>query len=306
MEPMARKELIRSKVEAVVTGVGLEGLDGTTVWGEAGLDSLGMVEVRNGVVRAFENTVPLGATALFDYPTLNGLVQHIEATLCPPSEVGGEGPSAAALLSASREEVAVVGMACRFPGASDGPKAFWRMLVGGGDGSMEIPIMRMDWRPHYDPREVTGKTYTNRGAFIEDVMLFDHAAFHITAAEAALMHPQQRIALEEVHVALQQAGLRTGAEGEGLPVATFAAATGPSDSTSFGDPDSVGSPYSATGVAACISANRLAFVFGLAGPSLTVDTACSSSLVAIDVPRLISYFFCAILFSFFSLRLHFS
>jgi len=168
MDLSMRREGIRHKVEEVVAGLGLENVARTTVWGEAGLDSLGMVEVRNGVVRAFEGAVPLGATALFDYPTLNALVQHIEATLCP-SEVGGgvERPSMAAAVSLAGEAVAVVGMACRFPGGGDGPEAFWRMLVGGVDSAMEIPITRMDWRSLFVPDGAPGSLYTNRAALLD-------------------------------------------------------------------------------------------------------------------------------------------
>jgi len=169
MEPLKRRESIRCEVALVVAGVGVEGLEGTTVWGEAGLDSLGMVEVRNGVVRAFENAVPLGATALFDYPTLNALVEHIEATLCPPSQTGGDGGRLPILPSATGEAVAVVGMACRFPGGGNGPEAFWRMLVAGVDGSMEIPMMRMDWRSLYVPDGSPGSLYTNQAGLIDVV-----------------------------------------------------------------------------------------------------------------------------------------
>lgn len=174
MKPLERREAIRSRVALVVTGVGIEGLEGTTVWGEVGLDSLGMVEVRNGVVRAFENVVPLGATALFDYPTLNALVEHLEATLCPQLDAGGsfrEHPSTVALHSSAGKVVGVVGMSCRFPGGGNGPEAFWRMLVAGVDGAMEIPVTRMDWRSLYVPDGAPGLLYTNRAALL-DVGLF--------------------------------------------------------------------------------------------------------------------------------------
>jgi len=191
LEHLARREEIRSKVAAVVAGVGVVGLDGSTVWGEAGLDSLGMVEVRNGVVRAFENAVPLGATALFDYPTLNALVQHIEATLCPPSEVGGVAGHMNVMKTASteREVVGVVGMSCRFPRGGDGPEAFWQMLAGAVDAATQIPISRMDWRSLFAPASSGGALYTNHGAFIEDAEMFDCGAFHLSPAEAKCLYP---------------------------------------------------------------------------------------------------------------------
>ena len=74
-------------------------------------------------------------------------------------------------------------------------------------------------------------------------------------------------------------------ESSGLPIGTFMAAA-PADFTSSETPDARASPYAATGAASCITANRLAYVFGLVGPSMTVDTACSFSLVPMDAaPR---------------------
>eukprot|EP00667_Euglena_gracilis_P033366 EG_transcript_54007 len=96
------------------------------------------------------------------------------------------------------------------------------------------------------------------------------------------MHPQQRLALEVAYEALRQAGLGEG-EADGLSVTTVAAASGPADVVSVEHQETTGSPYAATGTVSSITANRLAFVFGLQGPSLTIDTACSSSLVAVDV-----------------------
>jgi len=81
-------------------------------------------------------------------------------------------------------------------------RALWKPSL---DGAMEIPITRMDWRSHYDPvSSGGGRLYVNRGAFIDDVAMFDHALFRLTAAEAAIMDPQQRVSLEVTHTALQQ------------------------------------------------------------------------------------------------------
>eukprot|EP00961_Rhodomonas_salina_P293384 3933712-Rhodomonas_salina.1 len=144
----------------------------------------------------------------------------------------------------------------------------------------EIPLTRMDWRKWYDPEDGAGaKSYTNRGAFIKGVTLFDHVKFGISTAEARDMDPQHRIALEVVYEAMTQAGLTTSTGNKPLTGVfggqccnDFLSTYNLSDTTA----------YRQTGVAMSITSNRISYVFGLKGPSFTVDTACSSSLVAAD------------------------
>ena len=80
------------------------------------------------------------------------------------------------------QPMAIVGMACRVPGRCNNAEEFWRFLEDRGDGAGEIPLTRMDWRKGYDPEHSVGKSYTNRGAFIEEVTMFDHKRFTISAA----------------------------------------------------------------------------------------------------------------------------
>eukprot|EP00667_Euglena_gracilis_P014264 EG_transcript_14760 len=275
-----RNVLMKKMREVIRDAAGVEDLEESTVWGEAGLDSLGMVEVRNGLARAFENAVPLGATALFDYPTPTALVQHIEATLFPVGGGGGGSVQSLGARTIMREAIALIGMGCHFPGGNRSPEQFWQFLLEGGDGAGEIPIARFDWRPAYDPAAAGGgKLYVNKGAFIEDVHLFDHALFRIPPAEAMRLDPQQRIAMETAYAALVQSGLSLSGT-DGTVVGTYAASGFP-EFTSFMDDDYNSSPYTVTSTAT-FTANRLAFVFGLVGPSVMVDTACSSALVAAD------------------------
>src|SRR5262249_43613156 len=102
----------------------------------------------------------------------------------------------------------VVGMACRFPGGGDNPKAFWENLYNGKDSVTEVPADRWDWREVYDTNpDAPGKTYSKWGAFIDDVDQFDPLFFGITPREAVGMDPQQRLLLEVSWEALEDAGL---------------------------------------------------------------------------------------------------
>ena len=271
----AQHAAIREQVMSVLATVGVEEIEGTTLWGEAGLDSLAMVEMRNGLSRVLGNTMTLGHAALFDYPTLDALQQHVARTL-----FGSEECRRAVAMPVEMQPMAIVGMACRFPGRCNSAEEFWRFLEDRGDGAGEIPLTRMDWRTWYDPEQSVGKSYTNRGAFIEGVTMFDHKRFRISAAEAVMVMPEQRIALETVYQAFCQSNINV-EESSGLPIGTFMAAA-PADFTSSETQDVLLSPYAATGAALSITANRLAYVFGLVGPSMAIDTACSSSLVATD------------------------
>ncbi|MGI9181140.1 MAG: type I polyketide synthase, partial [Longimicrobiaceae bacterium] len=187
-----------------------------------------------------------------------------------------------ALQQARSEPIAVVGMACRFPGGAGSPEAFWRLLVEARDGITEVPADRWDAAALYDPEvEAPGKMATRWGGFIEEVDRFDPAFFGIAPREAAQMDPQQRLLLEVGWEALESAGeslqcLRGSATGVFVGVHSHSSDYGLLQMRELED---VGT-YTSTGTAHSIVANRLSYWLDLRGPSLAVDTACSSSLVA--------------------------
>ena len=271
-----RRSAIRETILPLLATVGIPDISGTIPWGEAGLDSLSMVELRNMLSTVLGEAMSLSSTLLFDYPNLDALVHHIDATLFP--QVSSQ---AVVYRTAGAEPLAIVGMAFRCGGGVYDLRSLWGFLEDRGDAMREIPLDRMDWRKLYDPEPgKVGKIYTNRAAFLEGALLFDHERFGITTAEALVMVPQQRLALEAACEALAQAGVNQpegGHEGQNRKVGTFVAEA--RSSTVVSD---FSSAFAATGAAQSITANRLAYVYGLSAPSMTIDTACSSGLVALD------------------------
>ncbi len=180
------------------------------------------------------------------------------------------------------EPIAVVGMALRFPGASD-PDSFWRLLHDGAHAVTEIPRDRWDVDDWFDPRPQTpGKMYTRHGGFIDGVDLFDPHLFGISPLEAASMDPQQRILLEVTWAALEDAGVAPDALKES-PTGVFVGMAGSDYSRLvLADPARV-DVYAASGTAFSVAAGRISYLLGLRGPSLAVDTACSSSLTAVHL-----------------------
>ena len=131
---------------------------------ESGLDTLAQVELRNTLSSPLGG-MQLSATLLLDYPTVGAVTSYLLQELSP-----SEG--------ASSEGVAVVGMACRLPGGSDSPAAFWRMLSEGRDGIVEIPADRWDIDELYNPNpDAKNKMYVRHAGFIEDAELLDAASF---------------------------------------------------------------------------------------------------------------------------------
>jgi len=182
------------------------------------------------------------------------------------------------------EPVAVVGMACRFPGRTTTPEAFWQLLRGGGDGIREVPRDRWNIEEFYDPDpDAAGKMYSRHGGFLEDVAGFDAEFFGISPREAAGMDPQQRLLLEVSWEALERAG-ESSAKLAGSCTGVFVGLC-VSDYAHFGIGGAVDriDAYSGTGVAHSVAAGRIAYTLGLRGPALAVDTACSSSLVALHL-----------------------
>jgi microcystin synthetase protein McyD len=179
-------------------------------------------------------------------------------------------------------DVAVIGMACRFPGAED-PDAFWDLISARRAAIRIIPDERWKDAEFFDPNPGTvGKTYTHWAGLIDGVDLFDAVSFGISAMEAERMDPQQRVILEVTRDAFESAGLPlnrlAGTQtGVFMGISTF-------DYTRIvpGDPASI-DMYWGTGSALSIAANRLSYAFDLCGPSIAVDTACSSALVALHL-----------------------
>jgi len=179
-----------------------------------------------------------------------------------------------------KSAIAVVGLACRLPGAAS-PAELWSLLKAGTDAVAEIPPDRWDVNGffHPDPNR-PGKMYTRAGGFIADIDKFDAGFFGISPREARRIDPQQRILLELTWEALEDAGIvparlagsQTGVF-VGISVSDYAA-------LERDEPDSVDA-YVMSGSALSNAANRISYIFDLHGPSFAIDTACSSSLVAV-------------------------
>ncbi|WP_162902851.1 SDR family NAD(P)-dependent oxidoreductase [Taibaiella koreensis] len=178
-----------------------------------------------------------------------------------------------------QQPVAIIGMACRFPGAEH-YEEFWQNLMDGRSGISEIPQERWRWKQYQDAFPGNGSS-GKWGGFIKDVDRFDASFFQISGKEAELMDPQQRIMLELTWSCLEDAGLppsRLSGTHTGVFVGVFnydykeLAERGGSVEAHYG-----------TGTSAALVANRLSYYYNLKGPSVPIDTACSSSLQAIHM-----------------------
>ncbi|MEO6086706.1 MAG: beta-ketoacyl synthase N-terminal-like domain-containing protein, partial [Umezawaea sp.] len=174
------------------------------------------------------------------------------------------------LTEAVREPIAIIGMACRFPGGASTPEEFWRLLDGGIDAIGEFPGNRgWDLERLYDSTgERPGSSYVREGGFLHDALDFDADLFGISPREALLMDPQQRLLLETSWEAFERAGI--------APHSVKGSATGVFAGTMY---HNYQGSYGSSGVLS----GRLAYTFGLEGPAVTIDTACSSSLVALHM-----------------------
>ncbi|UQA61057.1 type I polyketide synthase [Polyangium aurulentum] len=181
------------------------------------------------------------------------------------------------------EPIAVIGMACRFPGDASTPEAFYRSLIEGRDSVGEVPPERWPLPPIEAGMASPEARATRWGSFLKDVDLFDAAFFGISPREAASMDPQQRLLLEVTWEALENAGLvpeRLSGSRTGVFVGLTA-----NDYFALRTQRGVESMeiYDATGNGHCFPAGRISYTLGFQGPCVAVDTACSSSLVAIHL-----------------------
>ncbi|WP_335984223.1 type I polyketide synthase, partial [Streptomyces sp. CA2R106] len=238
------------------------------------------VELRNRLQSATGLTLP--ATLVFDYPTAHRLAAHLAEQFGDTAEAatrpGQPGPGAV-----TDDPIAVVGMACRYPGGVTGPDDLWRLVTAGGDAMTPFPRDRgWDVDGLYDPTGTRPNTsVAGEGGFLASAAEFDAGFFGISPREALAMDPQQRLLLEVVWEALERAGIDPAALA-GTPAGVFVG----SYHSSYGDLVVQAGDAQAqmmTGGAQSVLSGRVSYVLGLEGPAVTVDTACSSSLVAMHL-----------------------
>ncbi|MDE2374861.1 MAG: beta-ketoacyl synthase, partial [Hyphomicrobiales bacterium] len=179
-----------------------------------------------------------------------------------------------------RDEVAIIGWSCRFPGANS-VASFWSLLTEERCAVTKVPADRFSLQRFGHPRRrERGKSYTWAAGIIDDVYGFDPAVFGISPREAEQMDPQQRILLELTWEALEDANIRPSSIA-GSEVGVFIGASQTDYAHALYGDQAIADSHFATGNALAILANRISYIYDLRGPSVTVDTACSSSLVAL-------------------------
>ena len=249
---------------------------------DLGMDSLMAVELRNRLNRTLAGEYTVSNTAVFDYPNVVALAGHLGAELKPV--FGSPTPEPVEAYNFRRTErpvntsddsIAIVGMACRFPG-SPNLEAFWDLLETGRHAVT-------DGRPDAGPWEglpgdpAAQDAIFRRGGFVNDLDRFDHRFFQISPIEARLMDPQQRMLLETTWHALEDAGINP----ETLRRSRTGCYVGLGSSEYRDVISAKGEDDLYFGTSGALTAGRVAFVLGLEGPAMPVDMACASSLAAL-------------------------
>ncbi|WP_420618587.1 SDR family NAD(P)-dependent oxidoreductase [Candidatus Poriferisocius sp.] len=250
----------------------------SAVFADLGMDSLMVVELRNRLNRAFAGEYTVSNTAIFDYPDVTGLARHLS------QEFGqaGEGPEPQEAVEVSRprvaqtdEGIAIVGMACRFPGAED-LSAFWRLLDAGENTVTDGRQDGGSWEGVLGDPAAEDAIY-RRGSFIEGLDTFDSQFFRVAPREAWSIDPLQRLLLETSWQAVEDAAI----DPERLKGSRSGLYIGLGVSEYRGVIQKSGRAGGHLNTAGSVTVGKVAFSLGMEGPAVPLDLACASSLFAV-------------------------
>ncbi len=269
------REWLRNWV-ANATSQSPDKIDESTPMVELGLSSRDAVAMASDIEDL--TGVTLTATVAFRHPTIESLATVIIEGE-PEAEYSEDGQDWVRTVDEGVYNIAIVGLATRFPGDMNTPDEMWQALLEGRDAITDLPDGR--WAEFLaDPRiaDRVGKAAT-RGGYLSDIKGFDAEFFALSKMEADNMDPQQRMALELTWEALENARIPASSL-RGTDVGVFMGASNNDyQFLAVADPTTA-HPYAITGTTSSIIANRVSYFYDFRGPSVAVDTACSSSLVA--------------------------
>ncbi|CAM5278808.1 SDR family NAD(P)-dependent oxidoreductase OS=Streptomyces alboniger OX=132473 GN=CP975_27340 PE=4 SV=1 [Streptomyces alboniger] len=277
----AALDLVRAKT-AELLGMEPDEVRPDLAYRDFGANSLAAVALTGSLGAATGLELPL--TLLFDHPTPAAVARHLltllglDAVSAVPDEARAAGPPQ------DDEPIAVIGMACRYPGGVTSPDGLWDVVAAGRDVVSDFPADRgWDLEGLFsDDPETAGTSYARTGGFLDSAASFDAGFFGIARREALAMDPQQRLLLMTAWESLEDAGIDPGTL-RTSPTGVYIGSSGQDyeQVARAGSHDLEG--YWGIGSAGSVLSGRVAYALGFEGPALTVDTACSSSLVSVHL-----------------------
>lgn len=238
-----------------------------------GITSMKVAQFNMLLQESFKKEIP--ASTVFDYPTINALADYIldEKTTDSIQENHWDNNKD----SKQNNDIAIVGVGCRFPGGANDVETYQKKLLEGYDAITEIPEDRKYLYQYFQD-----KNETRYGGFLDHIDRFQPGLYGITPVEAEKMDPGQRILLDVVYDAMQNAVIDIG-QTKGSNTGVFVGISGSDymdimkEETSLEQIDN----YMITGNMISMASGRIGYVFDWHGPMMSIDTACSSSLVAV-------------------------
>ncbi|AGP53559.1 hypothetical protein M271_09735, partial [Streptomyces rapamycinicus NRRL 5491] len=229
--------------------------------------------------------VRLPSTALFDYPNPAALARYMRTRI-----VGDVADVSHASAGATEDDdrrdaddpIAIVGLACRYPGGVSSPDELWDVVANGRNTISDFPADRgWDLENMFDPDPAhAGTSYVRKGGFLHDAADFDAEFFGMSPREALAVDPQQRLLLETSWEAIETAGINP-LELRGTPTGVYFGVIYNDYASRLSTFPGELEGYLLNGSRQSVASGRVAYVLGLEGPALSMDTACSSSLVAL-------------------------